>query len=328
MKKAATEGQESTNLPLLSRRTFVKATAAAASLLLEIPLRGATPLGLPIGLQVYTVGAEMDRDPLGTLKAIVAIGYKQVEISPKGKVTAPDLKRMLDDCGLKNPSGHYMLFDLLPDLQKNIDLAHQFGEHYMVVTMPWVADPSRLKSDGGKDQIAAFLALMNNLTLDDWKWNAEQFNRIGEQVKRAGLELCYHNHNFEFRPLDGLTGYDEFLRLTDPELVKLQLDCGWMAVAGIDPVSYLTKYPDRYRMLHIKDFKKGAAPDTTLGDQKPGAPIPTELGRGAVDYRRIFATARKGQIAAYYVEQEPWLQDMPMMQAIQVDYDYLRNLEG
>jgi sugar phosphate isomerase/epimerase len=104
-----------------------------------------------------------------------------------------------------------------------------------------------------------------------------------------------------------VTGYDEFLRLIDPDLVKLQLDCGWMAVAGIDPVSYLTKFPDRYRMLHIKEFKKGATPDTTLGDQKPGAPIPTELGRGTVDYRRIFAATRKGTIAAYYVEQEPWV---------------------
>jgi len=328
MKQVSEEGRVDARLPLLSRRSFVKTTAAAAPLLLRTPRLGATPLGLPIGLQVYTVGAEMDKDPLGTLKEIAAIGYKQVEISPKGKVPPADLKKMLDDCGLKNPSGHYMLFDLLPDLHKSIDLAHLFGEHYMVVTMPWVADPSRLKNESGKDQIAAFLALLNNLTLDDWKWNAEQFNRIGEQVKRAGLELCYHNHNFEFRLLDGVTGYDEFLRLTDPELVKLQLDCGWMVVAGIDPVSYLTRYPGRYRMLHIKDFKMGAAPDTTLGDQKPGAPIPTELGRGSVDYRPIFAAARKGQIAAYYVEQEPWVHDMPMMQAIQVDYDYLRNLES
>src|SRR6478672_2672177 len=83
-------------------------------------------------------------------------------------------------------------------------------------------------------------------------------------------------HNFEFKRYGSVTGYDEFLRLTDPELVKLELDCGWVVVAGKDPVAYLTKYPERYRLLHIKDFKKGFIPRTTLLDKNPGAPVPTE----------------------------------------------------
>jgi sugar phosphate isomerase/epimerase len=102
----------------------------------------------------------------------------------------------------------------------------------MIVTVPWVADPSRFKPDPQGGEFALFLAVISGLTLSDWKWNAEQFNKVGEQVKKAGLQLGYHNHNFEWTEYDGVTAYDEFLRLTDPGLVKLELDCGWATVAG------------------------------------------------------------------------------------------------
>jgi sugar phosphate isomerase/epimerase len=293
----------------------------------------ANPLNLPIGLQLYTVGAEMDRDPFGTLKRVAAIGYKEVELSPLSKTPAVDLAKALHDNGLANPSGHFLLQDLLSNLQKNIDAAKQFGQDYMVVTVPWVADPSRLGSNSSGDQMALFLALLNSLTLDDWKWNAEQFNKIGEQTKEAGLQLGYHNHNFEFKSYasatDGaVTGYDEFIRPTDPDLVKLELDCGWITVAGKDPITYLAKHPERCRLLHIKDFRKGFTPRTTLMDKDPGAPVPTELGRGAVDYHRIFAAASKVKIRAMYVEQEPPFTEMPALEAIKVDYEYLKSLHG
>jgi sugar phosphate isomerase/epimerase len=116
----------------------------------------ANPLNLPIGLQLYTVGAEMDRDPFGTLKRIAAIGYKEVELSPLSKTPAKDLAKALHDNGLLNPSGHFMLPDLLTNLQKNIDAAKQFGQDYMVVTVPWVADPTRFGSSSGGDQMAFF----------------------------------------------------------------------------------------------------------------------------------------------------------------------------
>jgi sugar phosphate isomerase/epimerase len=305
-----------------TRRTFVKvaATGFAASFL-EIPSMNATPLNLPVGLQLYTVGQEMDRDPAGTLKAVAATGYKQVELSPLAKTPAKDLKKMLDDAGLKNPSGHYMLPDLLSNLQEKIDFAHQFGQEFMVVTVPWVADPSRFKPDPQAGQFGMFIAIINGLTLDDWKWNAEQFNKVGEQIKKAGLQLAYHNHNFEWKSYDGVTGYDEFLRLTDAGLVKFELDCGWATVAGQDPVAYLTKYPERYTLLHIKDFRKGYTPRTTLMGKDPWAPVPTELGRGAIEYGRIFAAAKKARIRALFVEQEPPFTEMPALEAIKVDYE-------
>lgn len=270
----------------------------------------------------------MDADPFGTLQRVAAAGYQTVELSPMSKTPLPDLKKALDHVGLKNPSGHYMLPDLMTKLEQNISVAKQFGQEYMIVTVPWVADPSRFKADPAGGQMAFFLAILEGLTLDDWKWNAEQFNKVGEQVKKAGLQLGYHNHNFEFKRYGSTTGYDEFIRLTDPDLVKLELDCGWMTVAGHDPVAYLTKYPERYRLLHIKDFHKGFTPTTNLGDRGPGAPVPTELGRGAIDYGRILVAAGKGHIRGLYVEQEPPFTEMPALEAIRVDYEYLKKLQA
>ncbi len=282
-------------------------------------------MNVPVGLQLYTVGKEMDADPLGTLKQVAAAGYQTVELSPIGKVPPLDLKKALDAAGLKNPSGHFLLPDLMNKLDANVDAARQLGQEYLVVTVPWVADASRIQAQHG-DPFAKMLAVLNGLTLDDWKWNAEQFNKLGERVKKAGLQLAYHNHNFEFKSYGTTTGYDEFLRLTDPGLVKLELDCGWVTVAGHDPIAYLTGYPDRYRLLHIKDFHKGFEPSTTLGAQGPHAPVPTELGRGGIDYGPVLAAARKCDIRAMYVEQEPPFTEMPALEAIKVDYEYLKKL--
>jgi sugar phosphate isomerase/epimerase len=314
-----------------SRRSFLKTTAASGAVAFTaVSSRhmGGNPMNAPIGLQLYTVGKEMDADPFGTLKQVAATGYKNVELSPMGKTSIQDLKKGLDDVGLKNSSGHYLLPDLMTKLEQNIDAAKQLGQEYMVVTVPWVADPSRFKTDPAGGQMAFFLAILQGLTLDDWKWNAEQFNKVGEEVKKVGLQLGYHNHNFEFKSYGSTTGYDEFIRLTDPNLVKLELDCGWMTVAGHDPLDYLTKYPERYRLLHIKDFHKGFTPTTKLMDQGPKAPVPTELGRGAIDYRNVLSVASKGQIRALFVEQEPPFTEMPAREAIKVDYNYLKNLQA
>jgi sugar phosphate isomerase/epimerase len=221
-----------------------------------------------------------------------------------------------------------MLPDLMSSLPQKMEAAKELGEEYMIVTVPWVAELSRFKKDPAQSQMEFLLGVLNALTLDDWKWNAEQFNKIGEQTKKAGLQLGYHNHNFEFKSFGDTTGYDEFLRLTDPELVKLELDCGWVTVAGKDPVAYLNRYPDRYRLLHIKDFKKGFTPRTTLMDKGPNPPVPTELGRGTIDYSTIFKAAKKAKVHEFFVEQEPPFVEMPALEAIKVDYAYLRNLSA
>ena len=311
-----------------TRRNFLKLAAASAA---HLPFGSrsmhAEPLHFPIGLQLYTVGPEFDSDPAGTLAKVAAIGYKEVELSPLAKAPASEIAKALASTGLRNPSGHYLLPDLAANVQARIETARVLGQEFMIVTVPSVADPSRFQPKSGS-QMEMFRAMLNGLTLDDWKWNAEQFNQVGAKIKTAGLQLGYHNHNFEFRKIGDVTGYDEFLRLTDPDLVCLELDCGWMSVAGLDPVAYLTRYPKRYRLLHIKDFKKGFTPTTTLMSEAPGAPVPTELGRGAIDYTGILAAARKGNIRSTFVEQEPPFKEMPALEAIKVDYEYLKNLEA
>jgi sugar phosphate isomerase/epimerase len=310
-----------------SRRDFLKTAAMCAVGAHFLPGNnawGVASLSRPLGLQLYTVGEDFDKDPFGTLAKIAAIGYREVELSPLSKVPVKDIKKALADSGLKNPSGHYIIPDLMGHLQEKIDTAKELGQEFMIVTVPWVADPSRFQA---ANQMDMFRNMLNGLTLDDWKWNAEQFNKLGEQTKKAGLQLGYHNHNFEFRKLGDSTGYDEFLRLTDPELVALELDCGWITVAGLDPVTYLAKFPSRYRLLHIKDFKKGFSPSTTLMGDASAAAVPTELGRGAIDYGRILGAATSGHIRALFVEQEPPFKEMPPLEAIKVDFDYLHNLK-
>lgn len=280
---------------------------------------------IPIGLPLYTVGQELDTDPFGTLKQIAQIGYREVELSPLSR-TSPDLLRAaVAEVGLKATSAHHLLPALLHDLNAQIELARQLGLEYIVLTVPWTADRSRVKANPN-DGAAFFFALIESLTLDDWKWNADQFNQVGEQLKKAGLQLAYHNHNFGWERYGDVTGYDELLRLTDPNFVKLELDCGWAVVAGQDPVAYLEAHPDRYRLLHLKDFRPGFTPRTTLMDQLPGAPVPTELGRGVIDYGPILAAAERVSIRTAYVEQEPPFTDMPALDSIQASYRYLEHL--
>jgi sugar phosphate isomerase/epimerase len=168
----------------------------------------------------------------------------------------------------------------------------------------------------------AMMAQLSALNLDEFKKIAARCNVMGEQAKKEGLQFGYHNHNFEFKPQDGgAVGYDVVLKETDPALVKFELDCGWMVAAGHDPVAYLSTYPTRYRLLHIKDFHPTASPSTGLDESV--RPKPAELGRGHIDYKPIFAAAKKAEVELYYVEQEPPFTTTPAMEAIKIDYDYL-----
>ena len=211
-----------------------------------------------------------------------------------------------------------------------IDAAKQLGQEYMVVTVPWVADPSRFKTPSAGDQIEFFLAIIKGLTLDDWKWNAEQFNKVGEQIKKAGLQLGYHNHNFEFRIV---RLRDRLRRVPSPDRSGSgQAGTGLRLGDGCGPGS--GRVPDQISgslslCCTSKTFTKGFTADNhALMDQRAECAGSTELGRGAIDYRKIFAAARKRQIRVLFVEQEPPFTEMPALEAIKVDYDYLRTLQA
>jgi sugar phosphate isomerase/epimerase len=273
---------------------------------------------LPIGLQLYTVREQLQKDFDGTLKQVAAAGYQEVEMAGFCNRSAGEVKRSLEGAGLSCPSAHYPLVELMAGLDQKLAYAKDLGLQYMICAFPWVADPSRFNG-ASNNVMARAMALANGLTLDDWKWNAEQFNKVGEQTRKAGIHFGYHNHDLEFKKFDGVMAYDQILRDTDPGLVTLELDCGWMEVAGHDPAAYLRKYPTRYSMLHVKDELDLSKPTTSLG----GASA-TELGRGKINYKPIFEAAKIAGIKHYFVEQEAF-PDAPPFEAIKIDCDYLRN---
>ena len=295
----------------ISRRNFLKAASAAAACTAAWGSAStvmANALGLPIGLQLYSVRELLPKDYQGTLKRLGEMGYQEVEAAGFYGYTAGEVKQAMDQAGLRCVSAHYPLAQLMPEEGEIIQYGKDLGLQDIVCSSPSLRDPSRLKPGGAR-------ALAAVMTLDDWRWNAEQFNRIGERVNAAGIRFGYHNHTGEFRAIDGVVAYDELLRLTDPAKVTMEMDCGWVIVGGGNPVDYLTRYPARFSMLHVKEFKLGG---TTTGDE---APPSTEMGRGSIDYRPIFEAAKKTDMKHIFVEQEEF--DMPPLEALKIDADYM-----
>ncbi len=288
----------------LSRNEFLKIAAGCTGSLLSAGRISASPLGLALGLQPYTVRNDLKADFEGTLRKIVAMGYREIELSGGPAYgdfygqKPPQLRKVLSDVGLHAPSCHYGSPKNDAEWARNIEDARQLGLQYMLCGTP----------PGGSNSV------------EGWKRTSEYFNRLGKQCRDAGFQFGYHNHNFEFRVYNGVVGYDELLRSSDPDLVKMELDCFWMTFAGKDPVKYLHDNPNRFVMLHIKDLKPGYQP--TTGEFK-GNPF-TEVGTGVINWKRIFEAARHTSVKHYFVEQDMW--DRPSLQSARISADYLRKL--
>ncbi len=300
-----------------TRRQFLRSTSAAAvgsALALHAPRALATPLGLPLGLQLYSVREMLAKDYEGTLKQIASLGYREVEAAGFYGRSPEQVKAALGAAGLSMPSAHYSAKVLQASLDETIAYGKALGLRYIICSFPALKDPSRLKDQSFRAQVEAF-------NMEDYRFNAGQFNGWGRKVKAAGMQFGYHNHTMEFTPQGGSTGFDEMIRLTDPELVTFEMDCGWVTVGGGDPVAYLHKYPTRISMLHIKDFKPTAKPATVV-DPPPAA----ELGTGTVKFRPIFEAAKSGHIKHMFVEQEAF--NMPPLQALRIDADYMKAVKS
>ncbi|MDR3510767.1 MAG: sugar phosphate isomerase/epimerase [Caulobacteraceae bacterium] len=311
-------------MPSFSRRTFLGYSAAAAGLGFCDRGAFADPGGFPVGLQLYTVGQDLEKDFEGTMRRIAEIGYRQIEgglsIAGRDAKAIGGLAKSLD---LGWRSIHTSVPELQGGAQRIFDQARENGIEYVICAAPWAKDPSRIKPLDPSDPLfksagkyAPFVNILNNLTLDDWKWLVDVFNETGVKAKAAGLTFGYHNHNFEFKKIDGVMPYDLLIEKTDPQYVSFELDCGWMVSAGFDPVAYLSKHPDRYRLLHIKDL----APN-----QPAGGILTTEVGSGTIDWRKIFIAAKKTKVTGYYVEQEPPY-ERPPLESARISYDYLHRL--
>jgi len=210
------------------------------------------------------------------------------------------MRRLLSAHGLTCPSALHFASALKSDWEKRIAFAHELGIHFMGCAM--LDDAYRTSLEG-------------------YRQAADLFNRCGEQCQKAGIQFFYHDHNFEFTVFDGVVAYDELLRRTDPKLVHFEMDCFWVARAGRNPLEYLLGHPGRFPLLHIKDLKPGFAPTTAPGERNAF----TEVGRGIIDWKRVFAAAMKGGLRHFFVEQD--VCERPPLESIRISYDYLKNLD-
>ena len=261
-----------------SRRIFLKTSGAlaAAACVGADRLMGA-PVRLPIGLQLYSVRNLLPKDFEGTLHQLAAAGYKEVEAAGYFDKTAADFGNSLQKAGLRCVSTHHQLVQLKTQFDQLIEYGQALGLEYIICSWAGVhRDPTRT----------------GDLNLDDWRYVADQFNEIGQKVKGAGMKFGYHNHTIEFGKENGIVFFDELLKRTDPKFVEFEMDCGWVVVAGRNPVEYLSKFPERFPMLHVKDMVK--MPDGKWRN--------VVMGKGTIDYRPIFHAA-KG-LKHYFIEQE------------------------
>lgn len=300
-----------------TRRNFLQ-TAASASLagaaLLRNTRASATPLGLPLGLQLYSVREQLAKDYEGTLKQVAGLGFQEVEAAGYFKKTPQEVNAAMRSAGLHLVSSHHSYDDLNPKLSEVIDFTRQIGVRYIICSFPGFKDSAHMQGKSFADRVRSF-------SLDDYRWNAEQFNRIGAEVKKAGMQFGYHNHTMEFQKQQGVIPFDEMIRLTDPALVTFEMDAGWVTVGGGDPAAYLRKFPTRISMMHIKDFKHTAQPASV------SAPPPSaELGQGTVNFASLFAAASRSNIKHLFVEQEEY--DMPWLDALRIDANYMKNIKA
>jgi len=282
----------------ITRRSFLGSSTAAAALFVTGVARAAY-LNLPLGLQLYSVRDPLPKDYAGTLKQIAALGYKEVEAAGFFNLPVEQVKAAMKSTGLRCVSSHYPLALLKQYNDDILSFCKSLGVGYVVCSSPMHQQPGAGKAP---------------LTLDDWRWNADQFNQVASKVEGAGMRFAYHNHYAEFGAIGGVLPYDELLKHTDPAKVSFELDCGWVIVGGQDPIHYLKEFPTRIVMLHVKDFK----------DNKPPS---VELGTGSVDYTPIFAAAAAGgHIRHCFVEQEEF--QGPIMEALAVDAKYMKRLHA
>jgi sugar phosphate isomerase/epimerase len=263
----------------------------------------AHPLGKPAGIQLYTVNEPMKTDAAGTLRQLKAIGYGEVETAGFGTLSAKQFGKLIADAGLACPSAH-LSFDP-KNLGQAFDDAHALGAEYAV--------------SSSLHDLVIGQGVKRDVTRDDAKRTADLANTIGAAAKKAGLRYAYHNHAGEFVDVGaGLVAYDVLLEETDASLVEFEIDCGWMTFGGKNPVDYFQKYPQRFPMIHVKDYERREPGDTDMRG--------TELGRGVVDYQLIFTAAAKAGLKHYFAEQEGPFSRMSQLDAARVDYAFLHSL--
>jgi sugar phosphate isomerase/epimerase len=286
-----------------TRRDLLRLSAMAAAVgctlgRLNSALAAAPGDHLIYGVQLYMVRAQAPTDLAGILRAIRQIGYTQIELYPIVYThTAPELRRIVADSGLHCVAAH---FDYA-GLESRIDYAHQLGLEYIVCPMI------------PKEQ----------WSLEGFAQAATKFNSVGKNAQAAGMQFAFHNHCYEFKPQGNTTGFDQLMKQTDPALVKLEFDMYWLAQAGLDPLTMLTRYANRVRLLHLKDRTANAPTGYVLDES---AMHITELGKGTLNWPAIFAQARKQGIRYAFVDQDKTT--LPILDSLKQNFAYLQTLNA
>lgn len=247
------------------------------------------------GIQLYTLRDDIPKDPKGVLKQLAGYGYKQIEgyEGDQGlfwNMTNKDFKKYLDDIGLKMVSAHCNIHD---DFETKVQQAAEIGMDYLVC--PWIG-PQK--------------------SVDDWKKVCDLFNSCGEICNKAGIKFAYHNHAYTFKAFTGMIPHDFLMENTDPDLVDHEMDIYWVVTGGADPIDYLKKYSNRFRLCHVKDRLKDA------GEEREAS---CNLGTGIIDFPKILNVAKENGMKYFIVEQERYDNSTPLKSA-QVGADYLKNL--
>jgi sugar phosphate isomerase/epimerase len=293
------------SLHAMNRRTFLgTATTVTAATLLTSRLGWAAGDHKidKVGVQLYTVRDLMKSDFDGTIAKVAQIGYKEVEFAGYFGRTSQQVRAACDKNGLAAVSTHVQYDELDDKFPSVVETSKTIGLKYIVC--PWIPEELRKSPD-------------------IWKKAAEKFNHCGEQSKKAGMQFAYHNHWFEFLPVDGKLPYDELLKECDANLVKMEMDLCWITAAGGDPLKYFNLYPGRFPLVHVKDLK--TLPKVTAGGaQNYGDTVDlTEVGSGVIDWKRIFAQSDKAGIKHYIVEHDHPKQPFD---SIAKSYDYLSKI--
>jgi sugar phosphate isomerase/epimerase len=293
------------SLHAMNRRTFLETTASAAAATLLTSRFGwaaAEHKIEKIAVQLYTVRDQMKADFDGTLAKVAQIGYKEVEFAGYFDHTGKQVRAACEKNGLSPVSTHVQYDELDDKFPSVIETSKTIGLKYIVC--PWIPEDLRKSPD-------------------IWKQASEKFNRCGEQTKKAGLQFAYHNHWFEFLPVNGKLPYDELLKLCDAKLVKMELDLCWITAAGSDPLKYFKANPGRFPLVHVKDLKK--LPEvTTGGGQNFGDTVDlTSVGDGIIDWKKLFSHSEEAGIKHYIVEHD---KPQDPFASITKSYEYLSKL--
>jgi sugar phosphate isomerase/epimerase len=287
-------------MPAISRREFFKNTAAGGAMAGALSAGArelrANPLGMPIGCQTYPVRNMIAKDFPGTIKVLADAGFQRIELcSPVGyadsgfgviaKYKGPELRRMLGDLGVECHSSHFDIGELRKDLAGRIAWANDLGLTQMLV-------PSL---DGPR-----------NPTMDDVKRAADEYNKIGEQAAKAGIQQGLHNEGFELSKVDGKRTYDILIALLDPKMVNFQFQVSTIS-QGYDAAEYFMKYPGRFFSMHVQDWS--SVTKKTMA-----------VGQGTVDWTKIFTAAKTGGLKNYFVEMNLDLMkaSVPFLRQLQV----------